>query len=210
MDTVKSRGFSILEMLVAMFIFTLMTAGVLTLVSATQRSYTNEQSNNDAAWQGRAAVDLMMGELRMAGYPPKNTYAATAGLTSANSSLVAATFLTATATQVVFEADLDGNGVVERVEYRLSGTTFQRSAVSKNANGTAPAAQYDTLAGNVTNGSTPIFTYTTDPLSTQASPGNVNSAQIRLQLRTAKPDPKNGQYATFLFRGGVYRQNPER
>lgn len=206
----EQRGFSLVEVLVATLVFSAAVAGVLTLVSATQRSYANEKSNVDAVWQGRAAIDLMVRELRMAGYPPKNTYVTSAGLTPANSNLVAATFVTATATDVVFEADLDGSGTVRRVEYCLSGSTLTRSAVSKNPDGSVPAPVYATVAENVNNGTTPLFEYTTDPNSVQAPPGNVNSVRILLVLRTANPDPKNRQYRSFRFEGTAYRMNPER
>lgn len=203
------RGFSMIEMLISTAIFMVISAGVLALVSNTHRSYANEQVNNDAAWQGRAAVDLMVRELRMAGYPAGNTYGA-AGLTPGNSNLVAATFITAGPTDAVFESDLDGNGIVERVEYRLNGTTLERSAVSKNSDGSVPAAQYQALAENVNNGGAAIFTYRTDPFSTLPAPGNVNVVEIMLPLKTARPDPKNGQYRTLSFGGMAYRQNPER
>ena len=206
----SERGFSIVEMLVTMAIFSLVSGSVLALVSDTYRSYTNEKANSDVMWDGRAAVDLMVRELRLAGYPPVGAYAASAGLTSANSNLVATTFVTAAATQVVFEADLDGDGVVERVEYRLNGSVLERSAVPKNADGSVSAAQYQTLAANVNNGSTALFTYTTDSLSTLTAPGNTNSVRIALLLKTPAPDLRNGQYRTFRFEGVAFRQNPER
>ena len=205
----SQRGFSMVETLVTAAIFSLVMASVLTMVSDTYRTYTNEKANSDVMWQGRAAMDLMVRELRLAGYPPKNAYAAGAGVTSSNSNLVAATFLTATATQIVIEADLDDNGVVERVEYRLNGSTLERSAVAKNSNGSVPAPQYETVAANVNNGITALFTYTTDSLSTLAAPGNVNSVRIALLLKTPLPDPKNQQNRTLRFEGVAYRQNPE-
>ena len=203
------HGYSMAEVLVAMAIFTLITASVLTMVSNTHESYANEKSKEEVAWLGRAAADLMVRELRLAGYPPRNRFAASAGLTSANSNLVATTFLTATATDVVFEADLDDNGTVERVEYRLNGTTLERSAVSKNANGSVPAPQYAALATNVNNGTTSLFTYGTDPNSSLAFPGKVNSVRIVLLLRTPTPDPRNFQYQTLRFEAVAQRQNPE-
>ncbi|MBI4464278.1 MAG: prepilin-type N-terminal cleavage/methylation domain-containing protein, partial [Acidobacteria bacterium] len=103
----KERGFSMAELLVSTAIFTLVTASVLEMVSSTHQSYTNEKSKNDVTWQGRTSVDLMVRELRLAGYPPRNRFDASAGVTSANSNLVATTFLTATGTNVVFDADLD-------------------------------------------------------------------------------------------------------
>ena len=204
------RGFSMAEVLVSMAIFTLVTAGVLTMLSTTHQSYSNEKSKNDVTWQGRAAADLMVRELRLAGYPPRNRFAAAAGVTSANSNLVATTFLTATANNVVFEADLDDDGVVERVEYRLSGTALERSAVAKNADGTVAAPQYEALATDVNNGATELFSYGADSNSTLAFPANVNSVRMVLLVRTPHPDPRNGQHQTLRFEAVAQRQNPER
>src|SRR6266404_1538638 len=205
----KQLGFSLVEMLVATLLFSTLTAGVLGVVSNTYRRYTNERAGQDLTWQGRAAVDLMVRELRQAGYPAENTYSAAASITSSNSNLVATTFVVAASTQVIFEADVDGSGTAKRVEYRLSGTTLQRSAVTKNSDGTVPAAQYDNLATNVNNGAAAIFTYTTDPQSTLAAPGNTMCVQIALPLKSAIPDPKNGRYLTVNFQGLACRQNPD-
>ncbi|MBI4442042.1 MAG: prepilin-type N-terminal cleavage/methylation domain-containing protein [Acidobacteria bacterium] len=204
------RGFSMAELLVSMAIFSMVTVGVLTMVSSTHQSYTNEKSKNDVTWQGRAAADLMVRELRQAGYPPQNRFAAAAVVTSANSNLVATTFLTATATNVVFEADLDDDGVVERVEYHLNGTTLERSAVSKNADGSVPGPQYEALATNINNGATALFGYGTDANSARAFPGNVNSVRIVLLVRTPRPDPRNLQRQTLRFEAVAQRLNPER
>ena len=203
------RGFSIAEVLVATAISGILSAGVLTMVSSTTRNYSKQQAQNDAVWQGRAAIDLMLREFRMAGYPSKSNYATSTGITPANSNLVASPFITATATDVVFEADLDGNGIAERVEYRLSGTTFQRSDVPKNADGSVPAANYQTVVTNVANGASPIFIYTVDPYSTVTPPGNTNRVRIVLILQTATPDPTNRQYRTYQFEGVAYRENPD-
>jgi len=205
----RQRGFSLVETMVSTALFTLVTAGVLSLLALAHRSYSRELSSDDVTWQGRASVDLMVRELRLAGYPPPNIYQS-GGVTPANSNLVANTFITAAASDVVFEADVDGNGIVERVEYRLNGANLERSAVAKNSDGSVPAAQFETLATSVINGSQPVFTYTVDPRSSLAAPGNTACTQVSLMLRTPNPDPKNGQYRTFVFGGLAYRLNPDR
>ena len=209
MARMVERGFTVVELLVTAAVFSIITTGVLSMVASTYQRYANESSRNEVIWQGRAAIDLMVRELRAAGYPPANTHAV-AGVTPPNSNLVATTFLTATGTQVVFEADLDDNRIVERVEYRLNGSTLKRSAVSKNANGSVPAADYQALATNINNGVTAVFTYATDPYGALPWPGNINSVGILLLLKTASPDPKNFQYQTLRFDGVAYRRNPDR
>ena len=203
------RGFSLIEVMIATAIAAVVTTSAMQLLTSTTRNYSRQQNQNDVVWQGRAAIDLMVRELRMAGYPAQSNYAGTSGVTPATSNLAALPFMTTTATNTVFEADLDGDGVVERVEYRLNGTTLERSDVPKNSDGSVAAAQYQTVATNMANGGTPIFTYTTDPNSNVAAPGNTNSVRVQLVLRTAYPDPVNRQYRTFQFNGIAYRQNPD-
>src|SRR5437870_4195159 len=97
--TFRTRsGVSFVEAMVATAIFMVVAAGVLTAVTNAHRTYANERGGQDLTWQGRAAVDLMVRELRQAGYPAKNTYAASAAITPANSNLVATTFVTANST----------------------------------------------------------------------------------------------------------------
>jgi len=198
------------EMLVATAVFMIVTAGVMTLVSGTHRSYHNERADSETLSEGRAAQDLIVRDLRMAGYPAKNTYQASAGLTADNSNLVATTFVTAATSVVAFDADLDGNGVVERVEYRLNGTTLERSDMPKNNDGSVAPPQYQPVVRNVINGSTAVFSYTTDPYSSEVFPKNVNSVRVTLFLRSAAPDPKTRQYRTHRFYGVAYRANPDR
>lgn len=205
----RARGFSTADVLIAMSIFTTIAGGVMTAVTNSYRSYAREHANSDVLWQGRATMDLMVRELRLAGYPAKNTFAFTAALLPSNSNLVAGTFVTTTATQVAFEADIDGNGTVERVEYRVNGNNLERSAVTKNTDGSAPAASFGTLANGVSNGSTPVFTYTTDASSVLAAPGNTSSVTIQLILKSNVADPKNRQFASYTFQGVAYRMNPD-
>ncbi len=210
MQMAAQKGFSMVEMLVATTVFMIVTAGVMTLVSGTHRSYHNERTDSETISRGRAAQDLIVRDLRMAGYPARNTYEAGAGLTPENSNLVSSTFVVASSTVVAFDADLDGNGVVERVEYRLNGSTLERSDVPKNNDGSLAAPQYQPLVSDVVNGSSAVFSYTTDPYSSEVWPKNVNSVRVTLLLRSPAPDPKTRQFRTHRFYGVAYRANPDR
>lgn len=203
----SERGFSFVEVLVVTSMFAFLTSGATTVVSHFRQGRSKEASR-EAVSRGRAAVDQMVRELRLAGYPTENADRRSANRTAVNSNSVADTFLVATATQVVFEADLDGDGVVERVEYRLNGAALERRAVSKNSDGSVPAARYEILAENVDNGATPLFTYKANPFSDLPAPGNVDSVRVSLQLRTPPADPRNRRYRTLRLEGEAHRQNP--
>ena len=203
------RGLSFIEFLMVATVLSFVSTGVTTFVSHSRRGSSRPVAARDVAGQGRAAVKQMVQELNLAGLSSPSSGTEPDGLTPENSNHVAATFLAATPEQVIFEADLNGDGVVERVEYRLHESAVERSAVSKNSDGSVPAAQYETLTDYVDNGSLPLFRYTTDPSSVSPEPANINSVWVSLLLRPPVLDPKRPQFRTLRFDGIARRQNPE-
>ena len=203
------RGLSFIEFLAVATLLSFLSTGATTFVSHWRRGSPHPVAARDVAGQGRASVDRMVRELQLARYPPGSRSAEPDGLTPENSNQVAATFLAATPEQVIFEADLNGDGVVERVEYRLHELAVERSAVSKNADGSVPPAPYEVLTDYVDNGSLPLFRYTTDPSSASPEPANINSVWVSLRLRPPVLDPKRPQFRTLRFDGIARRQNPE-
>ena len=203
------RGLSFIEFLMVATVLSFVSTGVTTFVSHAHRGSPRRVAARDVADQGRASLDRMVQELQLAGHPSRTNTAEPDDVTPENSNHVAATFLEATPEQVIFEADLNGDGVVERVEYRLHESVVERSAVSKNADGSVPPAQYETLTDYVDNGSLPLFRYTTDPSSALPEPGNVSSVWVSLRLRPPILDPKRPQFRTLRFDGIARRQNPE-
>ena len=203
------RGLSFIEFLMVATVLSFVSTGVKTFISHSRRGSPRPLAARDVAGEGRASVDRMVRELQLAGYPPGSSSAEPDGLRPENSNQVAATFLAATPEQVIFEADLNGDGVVERVEYRLHESVVERSAVSKNSDGSVPPAQYEVLTDYVDNGSLPLFRYTTDPSSASREPGNINSVWVSLRLRPPVLDPKRPQFRTLRFDGIAHRQNPE-
>lgn len=159
-------------------------------------------------WEGRETVNRMVQEVGQAGTPSASHGEPEAGLTAANSNRVAATqFLVATPTQLIFEADLDQDGTVERVEYRLNGEALERSVVPKYPEGGAPPAQYKTLVSNVDNGALPLFSYPGDPFA--APLGDADSGAVRILLLLRAPSKSEKQpYQTVGFEGVARRQLP--
>ena len=203
------RGFSFIEILAVATVLSFVTTGTTTFVSHWRRGSPRPIAAKGVAGQGRASVEQIVRELELAGNPPQTSVAEPDSIAPAYSNPVAATLLTATADQVVFEADLEGDGVVERVEYRLHESALWRSAVSKNADGTVPSARYAVLTEYVDNGETPLFRYTSDPRSESPAPGNINSVRVSLLLRPPVLDSKRPQFRTLRFDGLARLPNPE-
>jgi len=187
-------GFSLLELLIVLAVFSFIVGGIFSNLTQSQTRYQFEQEVAEVQQTARNAVDIMEREIKLAGFPIASYYDSVLNWTSANSERVAAGFITLGATNLVFEADLLEDGIVDRVEYRLNGTTLERSARDKTAGGGAPAAVYQTLATNVT---ALTFSYLNSSGSATTVPADVRSVDILFNINTTSVDPQNRNRRTI-------------
>jgi prepilin-type N-terminal cleavage/methylation domain-containing protein len=168
----SQAGFSLLELVIVVAILTIVMAAVFNGVNlVTQRSQA-EQVKVDLVQEGREFVDEFERDLHQAGYP-NCRMVATAGATNcdyftntnvAYNSKVAAGLVYVSSTKIIFEGDVDGDGGVDSIQYRLvdsagnyppSGTcpcTIQRSQVTKDVtNSTAPLSQTPSFSQELQN-----------------------------------------------------------
>ena len=189
-------GFSLLELLIVLAVFSFIVGGIFSNLTQSQTRYQFEQEVAEVQQTARNAVDIMEREIKLSGFPIASYYDSALNWTSANSERVAAGFITLGATNLVFEADLVEDGIVDRVEYRLNGTTLERSARDKTAGGGAPAAVYQTLATNVT---ALTFSYLNSSGSTTTVPADVRSVDILFNINTTSVDPQNRNRRTITI-----------
>lgn len=78
-----NRGFTLIELLVAMVVAMLVMAAIYAAYQAQQRTYFAQDQVVEMQMNGRAALSMLMREIRMAGYDP--TKSSGAGITAANS-----------------------------------------------------------------------------------------------------------------------------
>ncbi|HTK89850.1 MAG TPA: prepilin-type N-terminal cleavage/methylation domain-containing protein [Verrucomicrobiae bacterium] len=113
-----ARGFTLLEILVAMAMGGLVMAGTLSLLLAGQGASAAGEARAEAIQGARVGLERMATELRQAGYDPQG-----AGF---------AAIEVAEPERIVFLHDLNENGVIdptrERVTYLLRGTVLRRDA----------------------------------------------------------------------------------
>lgn len=69
------KGFSLVELMVVLVIFVIVSGAIFRLLSTAQLRYRSEQQFLDAFQAGRTGVDLMIRDIHNAGYPPPYTYA---------------------------------------------------------------------------------------------------------------------------------------
>lgn len=186
--TQTQQGFSLLELLIVLGVFTFIVGGIFSNLSQSQTRYQFEQEVAEVQQSARNAVDIMERDIKLAGFPKSTYYDSTLNWTSANSNRVAAGFITITATSLGFEADVEEDSIVELVQYRLNNGVLERSAVDKPVGGGTPASVWQTLANNVT---ALTFTYldSTGAVTTDAS--MVKRVQIELSMNTTNVDPQN-------------------
>jgi prepilin-type N-terminal cleavage/methylation domain-containing protein len=158
---IKSRkqpnGYSLVELLVATVLFTIIAGTVFSLLLGAQLRYKGESDVTNAFQQANVAIDQITRDVHSAGYPPASSFAAPATLAQRNQQypkLMALPFswspgYTNTPPtpctvlgscgavpgdyDLVLETDTgDGNGV-QWIRYSLQGTTLMRGVTPKVA-----------------------------------------------------------------------------
>ena len=153
--TRRANGFSILELLIAMAVFLVICGVMFGLLQLSQQKYSSETQITGAFQETRLAIDQIVRDFSVSGYPAKSMFS----MLPADASLYAAspvawspnyptapcfvgtagsgTCISPGDFDLIVETDL-GNGV-NWIRYQLIGTTLYRAVVPKAA-GTDPVA----------------------------------------------------------------------
>jgi prepilin-type N-terminal cleavage/methylation domain-containing protein len=224
-------GFSLLEVLIVVGIITVVLAGILTQVEQMQQRSTAEQGKVDDFQQARDFLDQIFRDTRQMGYPNiRNFDPGHISFTSpwVNDSRLAVGLVKLTATELDFQGDVDGSGVVSVVSYKLNGTgtcatCIHRAQVLKltgdpvtGQTNLTPSA-YTVEVQNVQN-TTAIFSAfdatgasITLPIDIDNNPTIIPTVKtIQAQLKIASPtavDPKTGQQLEADIEGRVQVSN---
>lgn len=116
-----AHGFTLLELLIVVAILTAVLGVVFTAVTRLQKTYKAEETKVDATQLSRTFLDTMTGELRQAGFPSRRLFAP--GVLSSpvlNDYRSAAGLVRISASELWFEADVEGDGQVESMRYTLT------------------------------------------------------------------------------------------
>jgi prepilin-type N-terminal cleavage/methylation domain-containing protein len=174
----NTRGFSLIELLVVVAILMLVLGVVFQHVATVQRRYRQEEARTDMFQQAREAMDSLARDLHEAGYPNYRQFSPQAygypvgqNVTDPNQAQVrnsirnAVGLASLTANEIIFEGDVDQDGQVDSVRYRLVAgplanfecPCLQRSQLPKVAVDplAQPGTNYMVVVENVTG-----FTYT--------------------------------------------------
>jgi prepilin-type N-terminal cleavage/methylation domain-containing protein len=139
------KGFSLIEMMIAVFILTLIVGAIFRQIDRAQTRYSVESQKLDLTQQNRDFIDQFTRDLHQAGYPSPVTFGNRLDLTS---NLTAVGIWSISQTDLRMEADVDGDGIVDEIAYHYDTTVggpnncpcLMRGSVPKSP-GSMPWAQ---------------------------------------------------------------------
>ena len=225
------NGYSLVELLVATVLFTIVAGTVFSLLFSAQLRYRGDSNVTTAFQQANVAIDQITRDVHSAGYPPPSSLAATVVQNNPQYPQLMAlpfawspgyasspqTSCTVGGTcgavpggyDLILETDLgDGNGV-QWIRYSLHGTTLMRGMTPKVA-WADPVTSTSLASGvllpyldNVVNGNNAIFSYGYDKANPPVSPqpSDIREVNVVLMVQSAQPDPQTGQFRTITLTG---------
>jgi type IV pilus assembly protein PilW len=177
----NNRGFTLTELLVALFISGIVMGTILSAYYTQNKSYAVQDQLAAMEQNLRAAMDIMIRETRMAGYDPTGT--ANAGIVAAN------------AASLTITEDLDGDGSIssdESITYSLADSDGDGdNDLERNSN--LIAENIDALN----------FVYLDENDASTTIPAEIRSIQITMVAKTGKADQGYHDTITYTNQGGT-------
>ncbi len=169
----NQSGFTLVELLVSLALFTIIVVAVATVLVPMRRSYTTQEVAAGAQQTVRLAIDFMLNDIRLAGLDPIGE--AGAGIEDASALLFRFTVDRAPGGGVEANGEID-EGNFERLTYAWDAPT-QRLRLTYDA-GTS-SSDTETLVDNVSN---LRFTYFDEDGNTTTVIGDIRSVAITMTV----------------------------
>jgi prepilin-type N-terminal cleavage/methylation domain-containing protein len=143
-------GFSLIEVSISVFILVIVMAVVFRQINNVQRTTKTESMKLDLVQESREFVDQFARDIHMAEYPAPRIYQNYGGLTD---NKTASGLIYVSATDLIFEGDVYGDGNVYRVEYKY----FPSDVNDANCPCVRRSVTQKTTADPLTGYPTPIY-----------------------------------------------------
>jgi prepilin-type N-terminal cleavage/methylation domain-containing protein len=120
----RQRGFTLIELLMVVLLLSIVVGAVFSQIERAQVRYRVEDQRVDLTQQEREFIDQFTRDLHQAGYPSASMYG-----TSGTANQVARGPISLSSNDIVIEGDVDGDGLVDTVEYSyFDGSLWTSSA----------------------------------------------------------------------------------
>lgn len=139
----RQGGFTIVEVLVALSIFLLVLMGIMQVFEPSNMAYQTSQRKLNVQQNGRVAMDLMVRQIRMAGFFPEN-------IDTNNTNDQSNTVEVATNAAIAVAGDLDGSGVTNAFLFCLDSGGLRRVQGTRGVAGSYVCSGGAVLAESVT------------------------------------------------------------
>lgn len=220
----RADGYSLVELLVATVLFTIVAGTVFSLLLSAQLRYKGESDLTASFQQANVAIDQITRDVHSTGYPPADAFVAgtnpqliavpfawSAGYPSIQCTLYGSCGSVPGDNDLILEFDAnDGNGT-QWIRYSLDGTTLKRAVVPKTLGDPVTATSGAALVPyleNVVNGAKPIFSYYDNNGVPAVHPSDIREVKILLIVQSAEPDPQTHQIRNATLTGQAIRINP--
>src|ERR1700674_3879740 len=185
----RQNGFSLLEMMLVVLIFSVVSGGIFLQLNTAQQRAFSEQVKLDNFQEARDFVDQFFRDINQIGYPNSRmvdttsaSWAPALASPLINDNRMAIGLVKIDANEIRFEGDMNGDGVVQSVIYMINGSgnctlCLQRSQVDKVSADplTGQTQNWGTEANDVI--SNPIFSYfQADGTQVTALPVDISTA----------------------------------
>jgi len=145
----RQAGFSVLELLLSLSLFIIISGAALSLLNAAQKRFQTEGQLLSSFQEGRLALDMIVRDINDSGYPAANQFGVAPAVTnyavtpvawspvSANACAVSVCASPGNFDLILEELDNTSN-TMKWIHYQLVGTTLFRGTVVKGGAGTDP------------------------------------------------------------------------
>jgi prepilin-type N-terminal cleavage/methylation domain-containing protein len=226
----NQRGFTLIEMMIALLLMTIVGGAVFQQVGEAQKRSTVEQTKLDIFQESRDFMDQMTRDLHQAGYPNVHNFAtSTVSVDSSGHPIdtrVAVGLVKVNYDTLMFEGDVDGTGIVSSVQYNVIATgdgcpCLRRSQIPKvNTDPMNPGSPvYWTEVQYVQNGTStsPIFyaydthnnlvTLPIDYTNNAATVATISTIKVVLTAQSPHIDLQTGQKPSVTLTSTVKVNN---
>jgi|SRR6266550_892251 Tfp pilus assembly protein PilW len=185
-------GFTLTELMVAMGIGMVVLAAVTTTFMAQAKFYNAQEQINEMQQNARGALDVIMRELKMAGYKPNG-----------------GTFdgVTYSVSQLMIQADLDGNGGISTSGSANEQISYAYDSTNKQITRRIGTGTVEVLADNIT---AFTFSYLNSSGATTTTSSSIRQVAVSITAITAKPDlnySSNNGYRTYQITATITPPN---